>query len=89
MAGIADGKSALELISSIAKKEISPVDLMKETLSKVETLDPKLNCFSSFTPENAMLQAIKAEQDVMNGLPQIVTNANATGAFLQVDFLPA
>ena len=69
MAGIADGKSALELISSIAKKEISPVDLMKETLSKVETLDPKLNCFSSFTPENAMLQAIKAEQDVMNRLP--------------------
>ena len=27
--------------------------------------------------------------DVINGLPQIVTHANATGAFLQVDFLPA
>ena len=27
--------------------------------------------------------------DVINGLPQIVTNANATGAYLQVDFLPA
>jgi len=69
MAGIADGKTALELISSIAKKEISPVDLMKETLSKAEALNLKLNCFSSFAPENAMLQAIKAEQDVMDGLP--------------------
>ena len=27
--------------------------------------------------------------DVMNGLPQIVTNANATGAYLHVDFIPA
>ena len=69
MASIFDGKTALDLVSSIAKKEISPVDLMKETLNKVAALDPKLNCFSSFAPENAMLQAIKAEQAVMDGLP--------------------
>ncbi|MEJ6648706.1 MAG: metallophosphoesterase [Akkermansiaceae bacterium] len=27
--------------------------------------------------------------DVMNGIPQFVTNANATGAFMDVEFLPA
>jgi hypothetical protein len=25
----------------------------------------------------------------MNGIPQFVTNANATGAFMDVEFLPA
>jgi hypothetical protein len=31
----------------------------------------------------------RASLDVVNGIPQFVTDANATGAFLQLDFVPA
>ncbi|MGE3309045.1 MAG: metallophosphoesterase [Limisphaerales bacterium] len=31
----------------------------------------------------------RASADVMNGIPQIVSNANATGAYLDLEFLPA
>lgn len=31
----------------------------------------------------------RASVDVVNGVPQFVTDANATGAFLQLDFVPA
>jgi len=69
MTGIANGRSALELTKAIAKKEISPVELMKETLDRADSLESKLNCFATYTPELAMSQAKAAEKAVMNKLP--------------------
>ena len=62
MNGIANGRSAIELTKAIAEKEISPVELMKETLTQAEALESKLNCFATYTPELAMHQAKLAEQ---------------------------
>jgi Asp-tRNA(Asn)/Glu-tRNA(Gln) amidotransferase A subunit family amidase len=69
MNGIANDRSAIELTKAIANKEISPVELMKETLDQVEALESKLNCFATYTPEIAMHQAKLAEQAVMDGVP--------------------
>lgn len=69
MTGIANGRSALELTKAIAKKEISPVELMKETLDRADSLELKLNCFATYTPELAMSQAKIAESAVMKNLP--------------------
>jgi aspartyl-tRNA(Asn)/glutamyl-tRNA(Gln) amidotransferase subunit A len=69
MNGIANGRSAIELTKAIANKEISPVELMKETLDQAEALESKLNCFATYTPEIAMRQAKLAEQAVMDGAP--------------------
>ena len=69
MNGIANGRSAIELTKAIAEKEISPVELMKETLTQAEALESKLNCFATYTPELAMHQAKLAEQAVMDGAP--------------------
>jgi aspartyl-tRNA(Asn)/glutamyl-tRNA(Gln) amidotransferase subunit A len=65
MTGIANGRSALELTKAIAKKEISPVELMQETLDRADSLESKLNCFATYTPELAMSQARIAENAVM------------------------
>lgn len=69
MNGVANGRSALELTKAIAEKEVSPVELMKETLAKAEALEPELNCFATYTPDLAMNQAKLAEQAVMDGAP--------------------
>ena len=69
MSGIANGRSAIELTKAISEKEISPVELMKETLAQAEALEPKLNCFATYTPDLAMNQAKLAEQAVMDGVP--------------------
>lgn len=68
MKDVANGRSAIELTKAIAEKEISPVELMKETLDLIETLEPKLNCFATFTPDLAMQQAKAAEKAVMEGV---------------------
>ena len=54
MNSIANGRSAIKLTKAIAKKEISPVELMKETLDQAEALESKLHCFATYTPEVAM-----------------------------------
>ncbi len=59
--------SAATLRDKIGKKEISPVELMKEVLARAEKLQPELNCFITLVPEMAMAAAKKAEQDVMDG----------------------
>lgn len=57
--------SALQLSRAIAAREISPVELMQATLARVERLDPLLNCFAAYAPEQAMLDAKRAAQAVM------------------------
>ncbi|MBT4426108.1 MAG: amidase [Rhodospirillaceae bacterium] len=59
--------SALDLTRMIAAKEISPVELVEDTLARQEVLEPALNCFVTRTPEIALAAARKAEQAVMAG----------------------
>ena len=58
---------ATELAARIRDRKLSPVELMKNTLARIEAVNPKLNCFCFVYPEEALAKARAAEQAVMDG----------------------
>jgi aspartyl-tRNA(Asn)/glutamyl-tRNA(Gln) amidotransferase subunit A len=60
---------ASDLRQKIARKEVSPVELMTAVLARAEKLQPVLNCFITLIPEPAMAAAKQAEDAVMRGDP--------------------
>ena len=54
-------KSALELSRAVASRQVSPVELMQATLARVELLNPSLNCFAAYAPQQALEAAKQAE----------------------------
>ena len=60
---------AFDLREKIARKEVSPVELMEAVLARAERLQPVLNCFIALIPEQALAAARQAENDVMQGKP--------------------
>lgn len=62
-------KTALELSRAIAARQLSPVELMQATLARTERINPHLNCFASYAPEQALEAAKLAEQALMSGQP--------------------
>lgn len=57
-------KEASDLIS---KKEISPLELTKNLLKRIEKIDPKLNSYISVLNDRAIKSAESAEKEIMNG----------------------
>ena len=51
----------------IKAKKLSPVELAKATLARIERLAPKLGAFITVTAEVALKQARKAEKEIMRG----------------------
>jgi aspartyl-tRNA(Asn)/glutamyl-tRNA(Gln) amidotransferase subunit A len=56
-----------ELAPLLAKKKISPVELAKGYLSRIERLGPQLNAFLTVTAEQALAEARLAERELMRG----------------------
>lgn len=56
-----------EAAAQIAQGELSPVDLTRAYVDRVEKFDPDLNCFITFTPEAALDAARKAEEEIRTG----------------------
>jgi len=56
---------ATKLIPLIRSKKLSPVELTRAVLERIEKLNPKLNAFCLVTAEAAMKAAREAEQAVM------------------------
>jgi aspartyl-tRNA(Asn)/glutamyl-tRNA(Gln) amidotransferase subunit A len=52
---------------SIAARELSPVDLTKALLARIEQLDPRLNAFIRLDGEAAMAAARAAETEIASG----------------------
>jgi len=52
---------------AIAAKELSPVDLTRALLDRIERLDPKLNAFICVDGEAAMAAALAAETEAQSG----------------------
>ena len=50
-------KSARELVNLISSKKLSPVELMEQTLQRIEAVNPVLNAFVSVRAEQAMDEA--------------------------------
>ena len=56
-----------QLARLIRKKEVSPIDVIKAHLSRIESLEPKMNSFITLLPEQAMAAAYKAEKKIQTG----------------------
>ena len=59
--------SLSEASDLVRAKKISPVELTRECLKRVERLNPKLNAFITVTAESALAQAREAEAEVQKG----------------------
>jgi aspartyl-tRNA(Asn)/glutamyl-tRNA(Gln) amidotransferase subunit A len=59
--------SILEIAHQLRRKEISPVELTRECLERIEKLNPVLNAFITVTRESALAQAQVAEAEIMAG----------------------
>lgn len=60
---------AREMAARIAAREISPVDLVRNSLERIEAVNSALNCFCFTYPEEALDRARSAEDAVMRGDP--------------------
>lgn len=58
---------ATELVALIRRREVSPVEIVRALLDRVERLQPALNAYTVVYPERALVQARKAEDDVIAG----------------------
>ncbi len=71
-AGYAGDLTNLDLTGAVAavkNRKISPVELTKACLERIDKLDPKLNSFITVTPDIALEQARAAEAAIMSGRP--------------------
>ena len=57
--------ASIELVAALfRKRKLSPVELTKLMIERIEDLNPKLNAFLTVTPELALAQAKKAEAEL-------------------------
>jgi aspartyl-tRNA(Asn)/glutamyl-tRNA(Gln) amidotransferase subunit A len=61
--------SASALASAIARKQLSPVEVVEAILDQIERLNPTLNAYCTVTAEQARQAAREAEQRVVRGEP--------------------
>src|SRR5699024_737841 len=59
--------TASELAPLIKTRQVSPVELVKHTLNRIDKLNPTINAYITPLNELALKQANKAEDDIMNG----------------------
>ena len=60
-------KSLAEASEQIRRREISPVDLVRECLDAIARLNPSLNAFITVTAETALAEARQAEAEIQSG----------------------
>lgn len=59
--------SAVELAAMMRRRAVSPVEVMRATLARIERFNPVLNAFVTVQAEEAMCSAAKAEEALMRG----------------------
>lgn len=57
--------SAVELAKLLRRRELSPVDLLKTVLERVDRIQPRINCFVTVCHEQALAAAKAAEEILM------------------------
>src|SRR5256885_7374473 len=60
---------ATELVTMIRAKQLSPVELTRAALERIERVNPTLNAFCTLTADTALARARDAEAAVMGGGP--------------------
>lgn len=61
--------SAVELAALIRARKVSPVEVMRATLARIERFNPALNAFVTVQAEEALCSAVKAEEAMRSGQP--------------------
>ena len=56
-----------DLAPRLRRREISPVEITRECLSRIEKLNPSLNAFIAVTAESALAEAQTAEDEISKG----------------------
>src|SRR5271165_4846770 len=56
-----------EAAEQIRSRRLSPIELTRECLSRIERLNPVLNAFITITADLALEQARRAEAEIMAG----------------------
>jgi aspartyl-tRNA(Asn)/glutamyl-tRNA(Gln) amidotransferase subunit A len=59
--------SILEIAEKLKKRTISPVELTRDCLERIEKLNSTLNAFITITADSAMAQARQAEEEIQHG----------------------
>ena len=75
-----------EAAGRIEARELSPVELTRAYLDRIDRLDPELNTFVTLTREQALADAAQAEADVaagryrgaLHGIPVSIKDSLAT-----------
>ncbi len=62
-----DITSISELAPRLRRREISPVEITRDCLARIEKLNPSLNAFVTVTAEPALAEAQKAEAEIGRG----------------------
>src|SRR5689334_23450515 len=57
--------SALDCADAVRSRAVSPVELVTHALERLEHLDPQVGAFVTVTPERALDEARRAEQQVL------------------------
>jgi aspartyl-tRNA(Asn)/glutamyl-tRNA(Gln) amidotransferase subunit A len=66
-AGDLTGLQLREASRAVRSRSLSPVDLTRACLERIERLEPRLDAFITVTPERALAEARRAEQEVASG----------------------
>jgi Asp-tRNA(Asn)/Glu-tRNA(Gln) amidotransferase A subunit family amidase len=61
--------SAIEIADRIRNRELSPVDVVANSLARIDAVNGELNCFCFTFGEEALAEAREAERAVMSGAP--------------------
>jgi len=56
---------ATEMAKRIRAKKLSPVEIVKAVLERIDEVNPKVNCYCVVLHDEALAQAKKAERDLM------------------------
>jgi Asp-tRNA(Asn)/Glu-tRNA(Gln) amidotransferase A subunit family amidase len=60
-------ETIVALAEALRQRKISPVELTRSCLQKIEDLNPALNAFITVTAEQALVQARTAEEEILRG----------------------
>ncbi len=97
-------KSGTELAALIGKRQVSPVEVVRAYLSRIEKLNPQVNAFITVTGEQALQRAREQEKEIvagkyrgpLHGLPYAPKDILATagirttnGSKVDPDWIPA
>ena len=74
---------AVELLSMLRRKQISPLELVDEYIQQIERLNPKLNALVDFDAERvrAQARALENSSGPLFGLPMTIKSSIATAGY--------